>query len=161
MGAAYEPLAPDVRAYTLERNPLGEKFFRTKSGAFTESDLTNGAFNEFADARTLKDFNSRFVSRDPREAEPGDLLFFYQPWAQKFPFHVMIFLGKAYQADDAADAASAANDWVIYHTGASVTDSGTIKKVRLSVLDEHPDKRWRPVLSNRNFLGFYRLKILQ
>ncbi len=166
MGAAYEPFAPDVHAYTLERNPLGEKLFRTKSGAFTESDLTNGAFNEFADARTLKDFNSRFVSRDSREAEPGDLLFFYQPWTQKFPYHVMIFLGKAYQADDnAADAsavgAAAANDWVIYHTGASVADSGTIKKVRLNVLDEHPDKRWRPVLNNRNFLGFYRLKILQ
>lgn len=168
MGAAYEPFAPDVRAYTLERNPLGEKFFRTKSGAFTESDLTDGAFSEFADARTLKDFNSRFISRDWREAEPGDLLFFYQPWSQKFPYHVMIFLGKAYQADAAADASptvaggdAAASDWVIYHTGASVADSGTIKKVRLNVLNEHPDKRWRPVLNNRNFLGFYRLKILQ
>lgn len=164
MGAAYEPFAPDVRAYTLERNPLGEKLFRTKSGAFTESDLTDGAFNEFADARTLKDFNSRFVSRDRREAETGDLLFFYQPWVQKFPYHVMIFLGKAYQANDASDATvgdAAANDWVVYHTGASVADSGTLKKVRLSVLDQHPDKRWRPVLNNRNFLGFYRLKILQ
>ncbi|MGI8654477.1 MAG: DUF1175 family protein [Pyrinomonadaceae bacterium] len=165
MGAIYEPLAPDVRAYTLERNPLGEKLFRTKSGAFTESDLTSGAFNEFADARTLKDFNSRFVSRNRSEAEPGDLLFFYQPWAQKFPYHVMIFLGKAYQADDVAGAATvgdaAASDWVIYHTGASPADSGTIKKVRLGVLDQHPDKRWRPVSNNHNFLGFYRLKILQ
>jgi uncharacterized protein YfaT (DUF1175 family) len=26
MGAAYEPFAPDVHAYTLERNPLGENF---------------------------------------------------------------------------------------------------------------------------------------
>lgn len=164
MGAAYDPLAPDVRAYTLERNPLGEKLFRTKSGAFADPDLTNGAFSEFADARTLKDFNSRFVSRSRSEAEPGDLLFFYQPWVQKFPYHVMIFLGKAYQADAAADASAdgvAANDWVVYHTGASVADSGTIKKVRLSVLDQHPDKRWRPVSNNRNFLGFYRLKILQ
>ncbi len=106
------------------------------------------------------------MSRDRREAEAGDLLFFYQPWVQKFPFHVMIFLGKAYQADDAAGASAAvddaaASDWVIYHTGASVTDSGTIKKVRLGVLDEHPEKRWRPVSNNRNFLGFYRLKILQ
>jgi len=30
----------------------------------------------------------------------------------------------------------------------------------LSVLDQHPDKRWRPVLQNQNFLGFYRLKLL-
>jgi len=27
-------------------------------------------------------------------------------------------------------------------------------------LDGHPDKRWRPVQANPNFLGFYRLKIL-
>jgi uncharacterized protein YfaT (DUF1175 family) len=29
------------------------------------------------------------------------------------------------------------------------------------VLDHHPDPRWRPVESNKNFLGFYRLKIIQ
>ncbi len=160
MGAAYEPFAPDIRAYTLERNPLGEKLFRAKFGVFKETDLIDGTFSEFADARTLKDFNSTFVSRDRREAEPGDLLFFYQPWAQKFPYHVMIFLGKA-NLSVKDDAANGANDWVVYHTGTSPTDSGTIKKVRLQVLDEHPDKRWRPVPANRNFLGFYRLKILQ
>jgi uncharacterized protein YfaT (DUF1175 family) len=27
-------------------------------------------------------------------------------------------------------------------------------------LDHHPDARWRPVEINRNFLGFYRLNIL-
>ncbi len=160
MGAAYESFAPDVRAYTLERNPLGEKLFRAKSGVFKETDLIDGTFSEFADARTLKDFNSTFVSRDRREAEPGDLLFFYQPWAQKFPYHVMIFLGKANLSSE-DDAANGANDWVIYHTGTSPNGSGTIKKVRLQVLDEHPDKHWRPVMTNRNFLGFYRLKILQ
>jgi uncharacterized protein YfaT (DUF1175 family) len=36
-----------------------------------------------------------------------------------------------------------------------------VKKVELSVLDQHPDPRWRPVERNKNFLGFYRLKILQ
>jgi uncharacterized protein YfaT (DUF1175 family) len=52
-------------------------------------------------------------------------------------------------------------DWVVYHTGSSPTDQGTVKKVELSVLDHHPDPRWRPVEGNKNFLGFYRLKILQ
>jgi hypothetical protein len=33
-------------------------------------------------------------------------------------------------------------------------------QVRLAVLDQHPDKRWRPISTNQNFLGFYRLKIL-
>ncbi len=160
MGAAYEPIAPDVRAYTLERSPLGEKLFRTTPGAFKETDLSDDTFSEFADARTLKDFNCAFVSRDRHEAQPGDLLFFYQPWVQKFPYHVMIFLGKAQQADEESNT-NTINDWVVYHTGASPTDAGTIKKVRLSTLDEHPDKRWRPVMGNQHFLGFYRLKILQ
>jgi hypothetical protein len=162
MGGAYESVAADVRAYTLERgSPLGERLFRTRPGAFQEHDLTNDTFSDFADARTLKEFNAEFVSRDRRRAEAGDLLFFHQPWAGRFPYHVMIFLGAAREASEGAA------DWVVYHTGASPDNSGgddgrgTIKKVRLAVLDEHPDRRWRPVETNRNFLGFYRLKILR
>jgi uncharacterized protein YfaT (DUF1175 family) len=186
MGKGFEPPAPDVRAFNLERNPLGERLFRKRTGGFEESDLTDGTFNEFADARTLKDFNCDFVSRERGQAQAGDLLFFYQPSAQKYPFHVMLFLGKA--SVDGADGENG-DDWVVYHTGAStptmnasasastpntthantsnanagasMPDAGVVKKVRLSTLDEHPDARWRPLLSNRNFLGFYRLKILQ
>lgn len=156
MGGAYESVAPDVRAYTLERgSPLGERLFRTRAGAFQESDLKDETFSDFADARTLKEFNAEFVGRDRRRAEAGDLLFFHQPWAQRYPYHVMIFLGEAREASEGA------SDWVVYHTGTSAEDRGTIKKVRLAVLDEHPDRRWRPVETNRNFLGFYRLKILR
>ncbi|MGB8510990.1 MAG: DUF1175 family protein, partial [Pyrinomonadaceae bacterium] len=155
MGADYEPLAPDVRAYSLSDGPLGEKIFRTGFGDFKETDLSDGNFSEFADARTLKDFNCEFVSRDRRQARAGDLLFFHQTRAQNYPYHVMIFVGEA-QRD-----AEGANDWVVYHTGASASDAGTVKKVRLAVLDLHPDARWRPVAANRNFVGFYRLKILQ
>jgi uncharacterized protein YfaT (DUF1175 family) len=155
MGPGYETVAADVGELNLDNNPLGEKIFRTDFGSFQESDLRNGRFSEFADGRSLKNFNSIFVTRDRREAQPGDLLFFYQPWVQKFPYHVMIFLGPARIAPNGA------SDWVVYHTGSSPTDKGTVKKVELSVLDRHPDPRWRPVESNKNFLGFYRLKILQ
>lgn len=155
MGEGYEPFAPDVRAYTLDTALPGERLFRTALGAFKESDLGDETFSEFADARTLKDFNSEFVGRDRRRAQPGDLLFFHQPHVRKFPYHVMLFLGES------REAAEGANDWVVYHTGATAKDAGTIKKVRLATLDEHPDRRWRPNLANRNFLGFYRLKILQ
>jgi uncharacterized protein YfaT (DUF1175 family) len=154
MGPGYTPVAPDVRRYNLEQSPLGEKLFRTSFGSYKDGELANGTFSEFADARTLKSFNAKFVSRDRRHAEPGDLLFFYQPWVQKFPYHVMIFLGDAQLGEHQA------GDWVVYHTGSSPTDEGTVKKVELSVLDHHPNKRWRPVESNSNFLGFYRLKIL-
>lgn len=155
MGPAYQTVAPDVKSFDLDQNPFGEKIFRTDFGSFAATDIRNGRFSEFADARTLKNFNVVFVSRDRREAQPGDLLFYYQPWVQKFPYHVMIFLGPAHISSNGAQ------DWVVYHTGSSPVDKGTVKKVELSVLDHHPDPRWRPVERNKNFLGFYRLKILQ
>jgi uncharacterized protein YfaT (DUF1175 family) len=154
MGPGYPAISPDVKRYQLEQGPLGEKLFRTSFGSYKDGDLSNGSFSEFADARSLKSFNTKFINRDRHYAQPGDLLFFYQPWVQKYPFHVMVFLGKAKLGQQNA------NDWVVYHTGASPTDAGTVKKVQLSVLDQHPNKRWRPVESNSNFLGFYRLKIL-
>jgi len=154
MGPGYEALAPDVKGYQIENGLLGEKLFRTDFGSFKPSDISDGRFSEFADARTLKNFNTVLIGRDRHQAQSGDLLIFYQPWVQKFPYHVMIFLGKASIAPDRAD------DWVVYHTGSSPIDKGTVKKVELSVLDHHPDPRWRPVAGNRNFLGFFRLKIL-
>src|SRR5207248_10981087 len=96
---------------------------------------SDGTFSEFADARTLKDFNSTFVSRDRREARPGDLLFFHQPWVQKYPYHVMIYLGRA-RVD-----AEGASDWVVYHTGSSPQDAGEVRKVRLAVLEDRKSTR--------------------
>jgi uncharacterized protein YfaT (DUF1175 family) len=160
MGEGYEAVAPDVKAYDLKRGPLGEKLFRTDFGSFRESDLSNQKFSEFADARTLKNYNSDFISRDRHQAERGDLLLYHQPWVQKFPYHVMIFIG------DARYNGEGANDWVVYHTGSSPPSpgqeaKGEVKKVRLATLEHHPDRRWRPVENNPNFLGFYRLKILK
>ena len=145
--------APDVARYNLEQVRSARSCFAPPLVPI-KMEVSNGTFSEFADARTLKSFNSTFISRDRQDAETGDLLFFYQPWVQKYPYHVMVFLGRAKMG------ANPANDWVVYHTGASATDEGTVKKVELSVLDQHPNKRWRPIESNSNFLGFYRLKIL-
>lgn len=153
MGENYDPVASDVTV-SLTSEPLREKLFRTAPGAYSPNDVAKGKFSEFADAQTLKMFNATFVARDREQARPGDLLFFHQPWVQKYPYHVMIFLGEARLASEDG------RDWVVYHTGASPADDGTVKKVRLSVLDQHPNKRWRPIQSNPNFLGFYRLKIL-
>jgi uncharacterized protein YfaT (DUF1175 family) len=154
MGPGYSAIAADVSRYNLESGPLGEKLFRTNFGSYKDGDLSNGTFSEFADARSLKSFNTKLIGRDRQDAQPGDLLFFYQPWVEKFPYHVMLFLGDSKLSDERT------RDWVVYHTGSSPTDDGTIKKVQLSVLDQHPNPRWRPVESNPNFLGFYRLKIL-
>jgi uncharacterized protein YfaT (DUF1175 family) len=158
MGPGYEPVASDKKGdgkgEASGNNPLGDKLFRTDFGSYKPGDIADGKFSEFADARTLKNYNTVFVGRDRDQAQPGDLLIYYQPWVQKFPYHVMIFLGPAGIAPNGAD------DWVVYHTGSSPIDKGTVKKVELQVLDHHPDPRWRPIESNRNFLGFYRLKIL-
>ncbi|NOT64215.1 MAG: DUF1175 family protein [Acidobacteria bacterium] len=154
-GMNIEVVAPDVKAFSLERSLVGEKLFRTDYGAFAESDLRDGKLSEFADARTLKNYNAAFISRDRRQAQAGDLLFYHQPWVQKYPYHVMIFLGAARQAS------AGAADWVVYHTGTSANDKGEVRKARLVVLDQHPDRRWRPQESNKHFLGFYRLKMLE
>ena len=153
MGESYDPVAADV-SLSLNSEPLGEKLFRTATGSYSAGDVAEGKFSEFADAQTLRTFNATFVGRDRQQAQPGDLLIFHQPWVQKYPFHVMIFLGEPRFASEGA------HDWVVYHTGASPQDAGEVKKVRLAVLDQHPNKRWRPVINNPNFLGFYRLKIL-
>jgi len=142
MGENYDPVAPDLTPNITAS--LGGKLFL----------IAPGKFSDFADAQTLKMYNAEFVGRDRKQAKPGDLLFFHQPWVQKYPFHVMIFLGEPRIASEGT------GDWVVYHTGASPHDAGTVKKVRLAVLDQHPDKRWRPIMTNPNFLGFYRLKIL-
>src|SRR5262245_29825045 len=154
-GEAYEPLAPDVRAYDLKRGPLGEKLFRADFGSFQRPDLDSGKFSEFADARTLKNHNVTFIGRDRRQARHGDLLFYHQPWVQKFPYHVMIFIG------DARHNGEGAGDWVIYHTGSSPNDKGEVKNFSLPALDHQPDRHWRTVANHASFHGYYRLKIVE
>ena len=157
-GPGIEMLAPDVKGYTLDRSPLGEKLFRIDYGRFEPEDLAAGRFSDFADARTLKNHNTRRVGPHLRAALPGDLLFFHQPWVQSYPYHVMLYLGNA-RFDGAG-----AEDWVVYHTGGALDGRGSkgeMRKVRVSMLREHPDSRWHPTVANRHFLGYYRLRILE
>lgn len=82
MGEDYLPVAGDV-SVKLGSEPLREKLFRTAPGTYNPADVAAGKFSEFADAQTLKLFNATFISRDREQAQPGDLLFFYQPYVQK------------------------------------------------------------------------------
>src|SRR5439155_23315811 len=138
----------------LDQAPVGDKLFRARDGKFQSTDLQDGTLTEFADARTIKAFNARFVTRDPQQAEPGDLVIFYEPRVRNYPFHIMLFLGRPNWEPDGS------SDWVVYHTGSSANDPGVVKKVRLAELSSHPNKRWHPVQTNPGFLGFYRLKII-
>jgi uncharacterized protein YfaT (DUF1175 family) len=146
------PAGADIAKYSYPYTPFGPRIFRVKEGRFTPEDLTDGTFAEFADARTLIVANAHFLTRDVGLAQPGDLLFFRQ-FEQSSPFHSMIFVGRSHFGDG--------NQWVVYHTGPEGKWPGEIRRVRLASLLTHPNARWRPEISNPNFLGVYRWNILR
>ncbi|WP_148210016.1 DUF1175 domain-containing protein [Candidatus Korobacter versatilis] len=150
-GFDQHPAVADIDKYRYPHTPLGPQLFRTSQGRFAAADLQDGTFAEFADAKTLIVNNAHFLSRDVHLAQPGDLIF-YRQFEQHSPFHSMIFLGRS---------GGDAGEWVVYHTGPDGKWPGEIRRVTLVSLLNHPDARWRPVPSNRNFLGVYRWNILR
>ena len=138
----------EVHAWSYPHTPLGAALFRVRPGAFEPSDLNNGAFAQFADAKTLVERNAFLVSRDARQALPGDLLF-YRQFGQSSPWHSMIVLRIGDQPA------------VVYHTGPDHGKPGELRRMLLSELLDHPQPQWRPVADNPNFLGVYRWNILR
>ena len=152
------PLAPtagDVEQYQYPYTPLGAGIFRVREGSFRANDLNNGAFAQFADAKTLWRYNSYFIGRDIARAQPGDLLFFRQE-GRDLAFHAMIFLGPSHM-----ESAASGEPFVIYHTGPIGDSPGEIRRPSTAHLMNFPDPRWRPVPSNPSFLGVYRWNILR
>ena len=134
---------PDVRA----RTPIADGGL----ALFRISDARPARYAEFADARTIVRFNTRFIGRDINALRPGDLLYFHQP-QQDEPDHLMVYIGEsAFEAEG--------RDWIVYHTGA-IAGGGEVRKVRLADLRRHPAPRWRPVIDNTNFVGVFRLEML-
>ena len=143
------PASPgEIRAWSYPHTPLGTALFRVRPGAFEPGDISNGAFAQFADAKTLVERNAYFVSRDARAALPGDLLF-YRQFGQSSPWHSMIVVR------------SGATTEVVYDTGPDHGKPGEIRRVLLSELLDHPQPQWRPLAGNPNFLGVYRWNILR
>ena len=138
----------DVRAWRYPETPLGAALFRIKPGAIEPVDATNGAFAQFADAKTLVERNAYLVTRDVRQAQPGDLLF-YRQFGQSSPWHSMIVMRIAGQPA------------VVYDTGEDHGKSGELRRVLLPELLDHPQPQWRPIPGNPNFLGVYRWNILR
>jgi uncharacterized protein YfaT (DUF1175 family) len=147
-----------VRAGQLPFTPqYGDVRSAPRAGAagwplFRVSDGPSPRYAEFADAKTLVRLNTRPLGRDLAALRPGDLLYFRQP-AQREPDHLMVFVGRSH-FDPGAD------DWIVYHTGPSDEDAGEVRKVRLSTLVQHPSPRWRPTVSNPQFVGVFRLDAL-
>jgi uncharacterized protein len=147
-GVEVAALPGETRAWHYPETPLGVGLFRVRPGSFEPADATNGAFAQFADARTLVERNAYFVSRDVRQAEPGDLLF-YRQFGQSSPWHSMIVTRIGEQAA------------VVYDTGQVHGKQGELRRVTLAELLDHPQPQWRPTAANPNFLGVYRWNILR
>ena len=138
----------EIRAWSYPHTPLGTELFRVKDGAFEFADISDGAFAQFADAKTLVERNAYLLGRDVRAALPGDLLF-YRQFGQSSPWHSMVVLGSGTSAE------------VVYDTGPDHGQPGEIRRVLLSELLNHPEPQWRPLPGNPNFLGVYRWNILR
>jgi uncharacterized protein YfaT (DUF1175 family) len=149
---------PSVGKYGYPHTPLGAALFRVRSGVYAPEDARNGAFAEFADAKTLRSMNMFLVSRDVRQARPGDVLFYFQ-LEQYSPFHSMIFVGRSQWPVEGESPQ--VDDIVVYHTGPVGKKPGEMRRVRIAGLLQHPSPRWRPVEGNSNFLGVYRWNILK
>jgi uncharacterized protein YfaT (DUF1175 family) len=147
MPFAAPPPLPSVQQYVWPETSLGSTLFRVRAGAYAASDATDGTFAQFADARTLMQHNTFWVSRDLRAALPGDLLF-YRQLEQNSPFHSMVLTGGSAQ-------------WAVYHTGPIGRGPGEMRRVLVEDLLHHPDRQWRPNIDNENFLGVYRWNILR
>jgi hypothetical protein len=147
-GTEVAALPGEIRAWRYPETPLGAGLFRVRPGNFESADTTNGSFAQFADAKTLVERNAYFVTRDARQAEPGDLLF-YRQFGQSSPWHSMIVTHAGSQAA------------VVYDTGEDHGAAGELRRVALSELLDHPQPQWRPVAGNPNFLGVYRWNILR
>jgi uncharacterized protein YfaT (DUF1175 family) len=142
-----------VAKYQYPHTLLGAALFRVRKGPVTSVDAGNGAFAQFADAKTLQTLNTHFITRDLDQAEPGDLLFFRHESAD-MPFHGMIYLGRSQVREDG-------QSYVIYHTGPDGSDPGEIRRPSVDELSSHPNPGWRPLAGNPTFLGVYRWNILR
>jgi uncharacterized protein YfaT (DUF1175 family) len=116
-------------------------------------DLKNGEFLQFADAQTLRRFNTHLVSRDLSRARPGDLLFFRRQ-TNPATFHGMIYVGESKIRPDG-------HRYLLYHTGPTDSDPGEIRRPTVDELMRFPQPEWRPIAANPAFLGVMRWNILR
>lgn len=148
------PAIASIEKYQYPSTPLGASLWRVEPGSFDPSDLNDGAFAQFADAKTLMNLNMHFIGKDLGQARPGDILFYRQS-QQNSPYHSMIFAGLSQLQPELHEPI------VIYHTGSIGKSKGEIRVLRISELTNFPAPRWRPLAGNSNFLGIYRWNILK
>ena len=147
------PPFDSVAKYQYPFTPLQASLFRTRPGPFHSEDMADGAFLQFADAKSLWLYNSHIVSRDIGRALPGDLLLYRQE-SDHLTFHAMIYLGESQLRPDGSR-------YVLYHTGPTGRDPGEMRRLTVEELMRFPQPEWRPTDDNAGFLGVARWNILR
>lgn len=132
-----------------EHGPMGARPATARPASVRPARSAGGSpldrFSDFAEAARLKDNSLTFLSRDPNDALPGDVLIYLNDTESEWPYHTMVYLG---------------NGMTVYHTGPDGSKPGIVKKLSMAQLAQHPNPRWHPVTANPYFLGFYRWRIL-
>jgi uncharacterized protein YfaT (DUF1175 family) len=134
-----------TRVFNAGKRPAGDTNTAINASYSNRSSGSLADFADFAEASRLKDNSLKFISRDSRDALPGDVIFYLNDTEHDWPYHSMIYLG---------------NGQTIYHTGPDGDNPGIIKQLSFEELEAHPNPRWHPTAGNPFFLGFYRWRIL-
>lgn len=138
------PASPSVQGVRYPMPLISRSVFRVAGGAYGPGDVEAGRLVGRTTAQYLLNYSMRLVSRDPAQAQRGDVLFFIRP--SQHSYHSMVYLG---------------GGMVVYHTGAKPSEGGEVRLLSLQTLMKHPDPAFHPVTSNPDFLGVYRWKIMQ
>lgn len=136
----------DVSKYNYPNIP----FYETKIFKISENGIEPDSFSDYATARYLIEFNMKYLSKDLKTAENGDILAFFHPEDPEFPYHLMVY----YKDPNTNEA------FAIYHTGPiNEHNNGELRVVKIENLHK-ADPTWMATIENRNFMGIYRFKIL-
>ncbi|SMB83413.1 DUF1175 family protein [Deinococcus hopiensis] len=138
------PRFAEVRGLTYPAPLVSRSVFRVGPGPYRMDDVETGRLVGRTSARFLANRSAALISRDPAQAQRGDLLFFLRPGLGAY--HSMVYLG---------------GGRVVYHTGALPEEGGEVRLVTLATLMRHPDAAFHPTPRNPNFLGVYRWQILR
>ena len=148
-----------ISQYRYPFTPLGAGAFPRATRQPRLGDAHNGAFAEFADAKTLKSFNTLFhlarsSRRSPRRSS------FLPPTRNRRALSLHdLRRAKAPGCPNRSPIGAA--PWWFITPARSASSTGEMRRVTLAELLDHPSPRWRPVAGNSNFLGVYRWNILR
>ncbi|MDK2945565.1 DUF1175 family protein [Geotoga petraea] len=134
----------DIKKYNYPEIPfIGTDIFYLGEDIFVKKNYSN-----FASARYLVEFNMDYLGSNIVNIKTGDILAFFHPYDIEYPYHLMVYIEQNRER------------YVIYHTGPiSENNPGELRLTNFEDL-KYADPSWIANKENKNFLGFYRFKIL-